>query len=100
MPFDKEHLMTRRVTALVAAALLGILVLAPAALASDHLFDAATAPGATERGFANPVAGNPSGMSGAAARPGTVPGEGNPGTGQDLGTPSVDLSLVPVRSGR
>jgi hypothetical protein len=92
--------MTKRVTALVAAALLGLVVLAPAALASDHLFDAATAPGASQRGFANPVAGNPSGMSGAAAQPGTVPGEGNPGSGQDLGTPSVDLSLVSVRSGQ
>ena len=92
--------MIRRVTALVAAALLGFASLAPAALASDHLFDAATAPGAAERGFANPVAANPSGMSGTASRPGTVPGEGNPGSGQDLGTPSVDLSLVPVRSGQ
>lgn len=85
--------------------LVGVIVLvvlgamAGPALASDHLFDAATAPGATLRGFGNPVAGNPSGMSGAAAVPGTVPGEGNPNAGADLGTPAVDLTLVFVRSG-
>ena len=92
--------MTKRMTALLAAAFLALAALAPAALASDHLFDAATAPGAAERGFANPVAANPSGMSGTASRPGTVPGEGNPNSGQDLGTPSVDLSVVPVRWGQ
>ncbi len=91
--------MTRRLLALVAVLVLALLVLAPTALASDHLFNAANAPGAAQRGFANPVALNPSGMSGAAAQPGTVPGEGNPNAGQDQTTPSVDLSLVTVRSG-
>ena len=73
--------------------------LTPVALASDHLFNATTAPGASHRGFANPVALNPSGMSGVKARPATVPGEGDPKSGADLGTPSVDLTLVPIRSG-
>jgi len=63
------------------------------ALASDHL---ANATGAT--GF-NPVAQNPSGTSGAQAQPGTVPGEGNPNAGVDLGTPAVDLNEVDERSG-
>jgi hypothetical protein len=91
--------MTRRLIALLSVSVLALAVLAPAALASDHLFNAATAPGAAERGFANPVALNPSGVSGAAARPGTVPGEGNPNAGQDQTTPAVDLSLVTARSG-
>lgn len=91
--------MTRRLIALVSVSLLALAALAPAALASDHLFNAATAPGAAERGFTNPVALNPSGVSGAAARPGTVPGEGDPNAGQDRTTPAVDLSLVTARSG-
>ncbi len=67
--------------------------------ASDHLFNAATSNGAGERGFANPVAANPSGTSGANAQPATVPGEGNPKAGGEQGTPSVDLGLVSTRSG-
>jgi hypothetical protein len=47
----------------------------------------------------NPVAQNPSGVSGNAAQPGTVPGAGDPKVGVDTGTPAVDLSLVSVRSG-
>ena len=85
------------VTVLLALALLA--VMAVPAFASDHLFNAATAPGADVRGFTNPVATNPSGMSGAMARPATVPGEGNPNAGQHMGTPAVDLGLVSVRSG-
>jgi hypothetical protein len=69
------------------------------ALASDHLADGTDAPGAGQRDFANPVAQNPSGTSGAAARPATVPGEGNPNAGEDQSTPAVDLSEVPARSG-
>ncbi len=92
--------MTSRMAALFAVALLALAALAPAALASDHLFNATNAPGASSRGFANPVATNPSGTSGAASRPATVPGEGNPNAGQETGTPSVDLTLVPVRAGR
>ncbi len=71
------------------------------ALADDHLFNGATAPGAAERGFANPVAGNPSGKSGAASDPGTVPGLGNPNAGADRGTPAFDpVSLEERLAGR
>jgi len=91
--------MTKRLIGLVSLLVLALAVLAPAALASDHLFNAANAPGAAQRGFGNPVASNPSGVSGPAARPGSVPGEGNPNAGQDQTTPAVDLSLVSVRSG-
>jgi hypothetical protein len=76
-----------------------LLALAAPALASDHLFNATNSNGADNRGFANPVANNPSGVSGGMAQPATVPGEGNPNAGQDQGTPSVDLSLVFQRSG-
>ena len=91
--------MTRRLIALVGVAALALVVLAPAALASDHLFNAVTAPGAAQRGFTNPVAANPSGASGPAAQPATVPGAGNPNAGVDQSTPAVDLSLVDIRSG-
>lgn len=90
--------MKRIVVAFLAILLLGA-IFAPAALASDHLFNAATSPGAEHRGFTNPVASNPSGVSGAAAMPATVPGEGNPNAGQDQGTPAANLDLVSVRSG-
>jgi hypothetical protein len=59
-------------------------------MADDHLVNGATAPGADDRGFANPVAANPSGISGPAAQPGTVPGLGDPSSGQDTGTPAFD----------
>lgn len=91
-----------RKTIFIGACLLSIALVAAtatSALASDHLFNAANAPGASQRGFANPVAGNPSGTSGPAAAPATVPGEGDPKSGGDLGTPAVDLTLVNVRSG-
>jgi hypothetical protein len=91
--------MTKRLIGLVSLLILALAVLAPAALASDHLFNAANAPGAAQRGFSNPVALNPSGVSGPAAQPGTVPGEGDPNAGQDQTTPAVDLSLVQIRSG-
>ena len=42
----------------------------------------------------NPVVGNPSGVSGPAAQPGTVPGLGNPDAGADRGTPSVNLETL------
>ena len=80
------------VTVLLALALLA--VMAVPAFASDHLFNATNSPGADVRGFTNPVAANPSGMSAAMARPATVPGEGNPNAGQHMVTPAVDLSLV------
>jgi len=63
------------------------------AVASDHL---ANATGAA--GF-NPAAQNPSGTSGEAAQPGTVPGEGSPNAGKVTGTPAVDLNVVDDRSG-
>lgn len=90
-----------RVKRIVAVALTSALILgvfALPALASNHLFSAATSQGADNRGFANPVATNPSGTSGA-AQPGTVPGEGNPNEGREQGTPAVDLGDVFVRSG-
>lgn len=91
--------MSRKLMVTVLFALALVAVMAVPAFASDHLFNAATAPGADVRGFSNPVARNPSGISGAMARPGTVPGEGNPNAGQDQGTPAVDLGLVNTRSG-
>ena len=91
--------MLGRTVVLTVIALLVLAAMAGPALASDHLANAAGSPGATVRGFANPVAANPSGMSGAAAAPATVPGEGNPNAGADLGTPAVDLTLVSARSG-
>ena len=45
------------------------------------------------------VTTNPSGVSGAKARPGSVPGEGNPSAGQDTTVPARDLGCVFVRSG-
>ena len=53
----------------------------------------------SQRDFLNPVGGNPSGTSGAAAQPATVPGEGNPNAGEEQSTPAVDLSKVSARSG-
>jgi hypothetical protein len=67
------------------------------AIADDHLFDAAHSSGVDNRGFANPVAGNPSGVSGAAAQPGTVPGLGNPNSGSDTGTPAFDCVSLQER---
>ena len=88
---------TKILVSLGAAALL-LASLALPAFASDHLFNAANAPGAAEREFANPVATNPSSTSGAAASPGTVPGEGNPAAGDDRGTPAANLDMVDERS--
>lgn len=87
------------VRSLAAAALAAGAVTAGAgvATADDHLFDAAHSNGVDERGFANPVAQNPSGTSGAAAQPGTVPGLGNPNAGADQGTPSFDCSSLAER---
>ena len=91
--------MTRKVIVSIgAAALLFGSTFVPA-LAHDHLFNAAHAPGVTSRGFINPVAQNPSGVSGSEAQPGTVPGAGDPKVGVDTGTPAVDLTLVSTRSG-
>jgi hypothetical protein len=79
---------------LASALMLGIVAF-PAA-ASDHVFNAATSPGADERGFGNPVTENPGDAQGS---PGTVPGEGNPNAGNQTGTPAVNLDLVSDRSG-
>lgn len=89
---------SRLVAASLAVAAALALPALPAA-ASDHLSHSTDSPGAVERDFTNPVAANPSGTSGAAAQPTTVPGEGDPNAGQDLGTPSVDLGQVCIRSG-
>lgn len=79
---------------LLIATAVGLMLFGGAAAASDHLFNAATAPGSDDRGFGNPVAQNPSGVSGPASQPGTVPGEGNPNAGQDTGTPSVNPEFL------
>ena len=95
--------MPRLIFVLTATAILAI---AGSALSSDHLIDAATSAGADDRGFANPVGGNPSDMSGPASSPGTVPGEGNPNNAvpgnedEGLGTPAANLDLVETRSGQ
>ena len=68
-----------------------------AAFADDHLFNGATAKGADERGFNNPVAGNPSGRSGGQAQPGSVPGLGDPKSGEDTGTPSFSAEALSER---
>ena len=83
----------KRVLAAVFTAALLVGVAISPAVASDHLANAIDA-----AGF-NPVAQNPSGTSGEAAQPGTVPGEGNPFAREDQGTPAVDLNEVHDRSG-
>ncbi|RYH06332.1 hypothetical protein [Tropicimonas sp. IMCC6043] len=84
-------------TKLLFATALASLSFASAGLADDHLFNGATAAGASERDFGNPVAGNPSGKSGSASDPGTVPGLGNPNAGGDTGTPSFDPESLAER---
>jgi hypothetical protein len=93
------NVIARRVISIVVGAVAAVMLCAAPAFASDHLADATNAPGAGQRDFANPVAQNPSGTSGAAARPATVPGEGNPNAGVDRSTPAVDLSQLGARSG-
>ena len=72
--------MQRYFTALILGA---GLALGTQEFAGDHLASAVGALGH------NPVAGNPSGVSGPASDPGSVPGQGDPNAGQDTGTPSV-----------
>ena len=88
--------MHRKLRTLIAAVAVGATAVVPAgtALADDHLFNAANSQGAEERGFANPLAGNPSSTSGAAAQPGTVPGLGDPKSGTDTGTPAFDAESL------
>ena len=71
----------------------------PHPFADDHLFNGATSDGASVRGSTNPVAANPSGRSGPASDPGTVPGLGNPNAGADQGTPSFDPASLAERLG-
>jgi hypothetical protein len=73
------------------------LVGASSASAHDHLFGGAHSAGVDARGFVNPVGANPSGTSGAAAQPGTVPGLGSPDSGTATGTPSFDCDILIVR---
>ena len=68
------------------------------AVASDHVVNAANSPGAEVRGFTNPVTANPS-EGKAQGDHSTVPSEGDPKVGVDIGTPAVDLTLVNTRSG-
>jgi hypothetical protein len=95
-PSGKEERMRRKLKTLIAAVAVGAVVLVPAgtAMADDHLFNAASSQGVEQRGFANPVAENPSGTSGAAAQPGTVPGLGDPKSGTDTGTPAFDAESL------
>ncbi len=88
----------RRTRVLIVAAIAALPLTVPTvAQADDHLFNGATSPGAAVRGFTNPVALNPSGTSGAAAQPATVPGLGDPKAGEDQGTPAVNLNTLCVR---
>ena len=76
---------------LTAIAMAGI-VIAGAASANDHLFNAtnaANASGSNQRGFTNPVTSHTSQPS-----PTTVPGQGNPNAGADQDTPAVDASCL------
>jgi hypothetical protein len=82
---------------LTAIAMAGI-VIAGAASANDHLFNAtnaANASGSNQRGFTNPVTTNPGNSQ---ASPGTVPGQGNPNAGADTGTPAVDSNFLPCQA--
>jgi hypothetical protein len=87
----------RRLMTIVVGTTAAVMLWAVPAFANDHLADANNAP--SQRDFVNPVTENPSGTSGAAAQPGTVPGQGDPNAGQDQFTPAVDLSDVILRSG-
>jgi len=69
------------------------------ASADDHLANGANSEGVVHRDFGNPVGGNPSGTSGPAAHPATVPGLGNPNAGIDQGTPSFECEVLHVRLG-
>jgi hypothetical protein len=64
-------------------AALALTIFAGSALASGHLHDAGHSAGADKRGFHNPVVDNPSGVSGDAAKPESVPSTGNPKTGHE-----------------
>jgi hypothetical protein len=88
-----------RLRKVLAASLVSSLLLGMAAfpaVASDHVVNAANSPGADDRGFTNPVTTNPGEAQG---DPGTVPGEGDPNSGAQTGTPAVNLDLVDDRSG-
>jgi hypothetical protein len=87
----------RRAVSIVVGTTAAVMLWAAPAFANDHLADANNAP--SQRDFVNPVTANPSGTSGAAAQPGTVPGQGDPNAGEDTSTPAVDLSDVFLRSG-
>ena len=87
------RLRTRSI-AVTALASCAVLSTGGVASAHDHLANGATSPGADVRGFANPVASNPSGTSGAASQPGTVPGLGNPSAGADQSTPAFDCAVL------
>jgi hypothetical protein len=79
---------------LVSALMLGMVAFP--AVASDHVVNAANSAGADNRGFSNPVTGNPGDAQG---DPGTVPGEGDPNSGAGGDPPAVNLGLVDDRSG-
>ena len=66
---------------------LAVFLLPQSAYADDHLFNAANSQGVDNRGFGNPVVGNP---GDAQADPKSVPGTGDPKVGAETGHPSVD----------
>lgn len=81
----------------VAIATVAMLAVPLTAAAHDHLANAANSQGVDNRAFVNPVAHNPSGQSGAAGMPATVPGLGNPNLGRETGTPSFDSDALTCR---
>lgn len=86
---------------LIATGLVFALALAGQAYAHDHVSHATDARSTNpSAGGDNPVGGNPSGTSGPASDPASVPGGGDPNDGIDLGTPSVDRDLVDDRKAR
>ena len=86
--------MRRFVVVIATVALIAVPLVASA---DDHLANAANSQGVDARGFRNPVAHNPSGHSGVAAMPATVPGLGNPNFGADQGTPSFNPDTLACR---
>ncbi len=93
----RDRRLLGRSLAAAALAAAGLAAGAGSAAAHDHLFDAATSPGSGARGFANPVAGNPSGVSGSMAQPASVPGLGNPNSASHTGTPAFSCQTLHVR---
>jgi hypothetical protein len=76
-----------------AVALIVALGVSGTAAADDHLFNGAHSNGVDARGFGLPLS-NPSETSAGKAQPGTVPGLGDPKTGDNTGTPSFSCDTL------